>query len=79
MSDDTPKMISAIVTRDFRDDGTKRQFKKSETPVSIEEGSFINYEAAGLVEAAPVTTAATDTSAKPNSDTSTGSKPKTAA
>jgi hypothetical protein len=70
---DTPTMISAIVTRDFRDDGTKRNFTASDKPVQIEEGAFANYEAAGLVTAAPA-----DTAAKSNPDTSTGSKPKTA-
>ena len=30
---DIPTMISAIVTRDFRDDGTKRNFTASDNPV----------------------------------------------
>lgn len=54
MSDtETPKMKSAIVLREFRDDGTKTTFKPSDKPVEIEEGVFANYEAAGLVKAAP--------------------------
>lgn len=72
-------MISAILTRDFRGDGTKRNFTASDNPVPVEEGSFANYEAAGLATEAPADTATTtDTSAKSNPDTSTGSKPKTA-
>lgn len=71
---DTPTMISAIVMRDFRDDGTKRNFTASDKPVQIEEGQFTNYAAAGLVTAAPV-----DTAAKSNPDTSTASKPKATA
>lgn len=77
---DTPTMISAIVTRDFRDDGTKRNFTASDKPVQIEEGAFANYAAAGLVTAAPADTATpADPAAKSNPDTSTGSKAKPAA
>jgi len=73
-------MISAILTRDFRGDGTKRNFTASNKPVQIEEGAFANYEAAGLVTAAPVDTVTpSETPVKSNPDTSTGSKPKGAA
>lgn len=56
---DTPKTVSARILRDFRDDGTKKSFATDDKPVSLDEGTFENYKAAGLVEAA------TETKAKP--------------
>jgi transcription antitermination factor NusG len=42
------KKISAFVISDFGDSGTEEKFKAGDI-VSIAEGSFANYEAAGLV------------------------------
>lgn len=44
------KTVNATVVRNFKDDGTKKRFKEGE-PVTLTEGQFINYEAAGLVKA----------------------------
>ena len=40
----------AKVLRDFKDAGTEKSFAAGET-VDVTEGEFINYAAAGLVEA----------------------------
>lgn len=49
--DDQKKTIRAKIVRDFADAGTETRFTAGQT-VDIEEGSFANYQAAGLVEAA---------------------------
>ncbi|WP_257554143.1 hypothetical protein [Sphingobium sp. CFD-2] len=46
MSD--PKKVSAFIIKGFRDAGTEETFAAG-TVASINEGSFANYEAAGLV------------------------------
>lgn len=46
MSD--PKKVSAFVVKKFRDAGSEEEFEAGST-VSISEGAFKNYEAAGLV------------------------------
>lgn len=42
----------ALVVRSFNDEGTGARFKKDDTPL-LDAGTFGNYEAAGLVTAAP--------------------------
>lgn len=56
---DTTKTVSARILHDFRDDGTKKSFTAGDKTVSLDEGTFENYKAAGLVEAA------TETKTKP--------------
>lgn len=41
----------AKVLRDFQDAGTEKSFKADEV-VDLTEGEFVNYQAAGLVDAA---------------------------
>lgn len=48
MSDEKKK--KAFIIRDFTDAGTERNYTGGSI-VPIEEGSFVNYEAAGLVRA----------------------------
>lgn len=48
---DSPKK-RALVVRDFDDEGTGERFTKNSTPL-INAGAFANYEAAGLITAAP--------------------------
>lgn len=57
MSDTETQTKSAKVLRDFKDAGTQRSFVKDET-VSITEGEYANYEAAGLVGEPDTTPAA---------------------
>ena len=53
---DTPKK-RALVVRSFNVAGTNQRFQKGATPL-IDAGAFANYEAAGLVTAAPAAKAA---------------------
>ena len=46
MSD--PKKVSAFIVKGFNDKGTGQAFDAN-TVVPINEGSFLNYKAAGLV------------------------------
>lgn len=48
MSD--PKKVSAFIIKNFNDKGTGQAFDAN-TVVPINEGSFLNYKAAGLVRA----------------------------
>lgn len=48
---DTPRK-RALVVRSFNDEGTGASFQKDDTPL-LDAGTFGNYEAAGLVTAAP--------------------------
>lgn len=48
---------NAKVIRDFKDAGTERSFTAGKT-VELTDGEFINYAAAGLVEAGPTETKA---------------------
>lgn len=70
MSDTTPKMISAKILRAFRDDGTKTSYAPGGKVEQFEEGTFDNYAAAGLIEAAE----ATEATAKP-ADSTAKTKP----
>ena len=46
-----PATRRAYIVRSFRDAGTTKRFKAGST-VPMSEGAFLNYEAAGLVQAA---------------------------
>jgi hypothetical protein len=48
MTDKTEKTKEAFIVRDFRDAGTEKHFTGGAI-LPIEEGSFGNYKAAGLV------------------------------
>jgi len=50
MSDTKPKTIRAKATRDFTDAGTERRFDAGKAH-DFTEGEFVNFAAAGLVEA----------------------------
>jgi len=50
MSDTKPKTIRAKPTRDFTDAGTERRFD-ADKAYDFTEGEFVNFAAAGLVEA----------------------------
>lgn len=50
------KKVSAVAKRDFKDAGTGEKFEKG--PITVSEGAFKNYEAAGLVEKASAATKA---------------------
>lgn len=50
MSD--PNAVRAKILRNFNDDGTQRRFTANEV-VPLDAGTFANYRAGGLVEAAP--------------------------
>lgn len=73
---DTPKK-RALVVRGFKNEGTGERFAKDETPL-LDAGTFANYEAAGLVTAAPPTkkTEAAPQAKKPRSKAKVASKPK---
>ena len=66
----------ALVARSFTDEGTGESFTKGATPL-IDAGAYGNYEAAGLVTAAPVTKAASvpKPAAKPKSKAKAKPKP----